>query len=133
MYTGCIHYSINVYLSNVSLTKEDLGIYIIIYLKFNFFAEIPVLGQATDNGLISFRLRGFIVLKTNISYFLITSNISINVLTKIKLFCCSFKYSYLPWMSMWRFTTICVGPGFDSMSPSISNCANLGKLRLSPC
>ena len=60
------------------------------------------------------------------------SNININVLNKIKLFCCSFKYSYFLWTSMWDIQSFCADPGFDSTSPSVSSGANLRKLWLSP-
>ena len=66
---GCIHYSINIYLSNVYLQRETLEFISFFTSNFIFCRDSTVLGQVNDHGLILFRLKGCIVLKSTFCTF----------------------------------------------------------------
>ena len=91
----------------------------------NFCTDSRVRGQVTDHGLIMSRLTGWIVLKKKKKkQFCTFGSIAILILFSERLI-----FSGRPTEDLQSF---CVGPGFDSMSPSISSCFNLRKLRLYP-
>ena len=96
-----------------------------------FAMTLRVLGQVTDHGLIMSRLTGWIVLKKQFSTF--------GSLATLTLYSVTSHFSAVPLNTLIFFghptedlQLFCVGPGFDSISPSISSCFNLRKLRLHP-
>ena len=81
-----------------------------------------------------FKLKGWVVLKKNT--FCVFGSLAILTLMfspRSHLFgIFSFKNFNFLWMVVWKFTRfiICVNPGFDFTSPSLSGCANLKKIKI---
>ena len=69
-------------------------------------------------------------IKEIILYLWRSSNINIIALTKIKCFGVPLNTFIFFGRQCGDLQSFCVGPGFDSMLPSINSCANLRKLRL---
>ena len=109
-FIGCIYYSINIYLSNASMTKRYLRIYIIIYLKFHFLQRLQSARVSNWPWFNIISAERLYCIKENILYLWRSSNLSITVVTKIKRFWCSFIYYYFLWTSTWRFTIILCRP-----------------------
>ena len=96
-----------------------------------FYNDFKVLRQVTDHGLIMSKVTGWIVLKKQFCTFG-----SIPTLTPFSL---RSRFFAVPLNTLIYFgcltrdlQSLCVGPEFDSMSPSIGSCFNLRKLRLYP-
>ena len=99
------------------------------FYTYNFCNDSKVLGQVTDHGLIVFKLTGWTVLK---KLFCTTGSLA----TLILIFSPRLHFSGVPLNTLiclpGDLKPFCVGPGLGSLSPSISSCFNLRKLRLSP-